>query len=116
MSREFDTLDQFTGTLEMSITEAVSLALSHNRNIDSAYRDRVMQKFNLRRDLTKVHPDLEITLGADGSIIDETTDYRSGDTPDARTTIRSAGTFAETRVTQTQPAGAELSFVWESRA
>ncbi|MFW5730890.1 MAG: TolC family protein [Desulfonatronovibrionaceae bacterium] len=106
----------YTGTMEMTISEAVSLALRHNRNLESAYLDRVRQRFNLRRDLTKFHPDLEFTLGAEGEISEDSTDYSGSDTPDSRVTTRSAGTSAVTRITQKLPTGAELSFVWDNRA
>lgn len=106
----------YSGTMEMTISEAVSLALRHNRDLESAYLDRVRQRFNLRRDLTKFHPDLEFTLGAEGEISEDSTDYSGSDTPDSRVTTRSAGTSAITRISQKLPTGAELSFVWDNRA
>ncbi|WP_028574952.1 TolC family protein [Desulfonatronovibrio hydrogenovorans] len=102
--------------MELSLTDAVFMALRHNRSLESAYLDRVLARFNLRRDLTKFHPDLEIDLGAETDITEESTTYQGDDRPDSRVTTRSTGTYATTRISQNIPTGAELSFVWDNRA
>ncbi|MCA1743965.1 MAG: TolC family protein, partial [Desulfovibrionales bacterium] len=102
-------------SMELSLTEAVFLALRHNRSLESAYLDRVLDRFNLRRDLTKFHPDLEVNLGAETNITEDSTTYSGNDLSDSRFTTRSSGTYATTRISQSIPTGAELDFVWDSQ-
>lgn len=102
-------------SMELSLTEAVFLALRNNRSLESAYLDRVLDRFNLRRDLTKFHPDLEVNLGFETNISEDSTTYQGSDLSDSRVTTRSAGTSATTRISQSIPTGAELNFVWDNR-
>ncbi|RQD63053.1 MAG: TolC family protein [Desulfonatronovibrio sp. MSAO_Bac4] len=114
-AEEFVHPSGYPQAMELSLTEAVFLALRHNRSLESAYLDRVLERFNLRRDLTKFHPDLEITLGAETDITEDSTTYSGSDFSDSRVTTRSSGTYATTRVGQSIPTGAELAFVWDNR-
>ncbi len=106
----------FPEIMEMTLTEAVFLSLRYNRSLESAYLDRVMQRFNLRQDLTKFHPNLEISLGADARLSEDSSTYKEDDIPKSRITTHSTGTYVTTRATQKIPTGAEISFVWDNEA
>ncbi len=102
--------------MEMSLTEAVFLALRHNRGLKSAYLDRVLQQFNLGRELRKFHPELEISMGADAQLSEDATVYRDEDSSDADIRRRRSGASVVTRISQKIPTGAEIAFVWDNRA
>lgn len=108
--------ESFPQVIELTLTEAVMMALRHNRSLESAYMDRVLARFDLRRDLTEFHPDLAVTVGAETDISRATTKYKGNELPDRSVSKRSPGAFATTRVTQKIPTGAELAFVWDNRA
>ncbi|WP_198145997.1 TolC family protein [Desulfonatronovibrio magnus] len=100
----------------MTLTDAVFMALRHNRNLESAYLDRVLARFNLRRDLTEFHPDLEVNLLADTKYTEDELRYRGSAQEDARISSRRSGASVETRVRQRIPTGAEINFIWDNRA
>ncbi|WP_459937783.1 TolC family protein [Desulfonatronum parangueonense] len=100
--------------LELNLTEAVHLALRRNREIESAYLGRILQKFTLGRDLSKFRPNLEISPRTEASVIGSSTRYVA-DGPDAersRTETVNAGVV--TSVTQKVPTGAEMFFAWDN--
>ncbi len=106
----------FPEVMELTLTEAVFMAIRNNRALESAYLDRVLARFNLQRDLTKFHPDLEVTFRADTGISEESISYRRDAVPDSRVTTRSSGTSVITGISQKIPTGAEISFVWDNAA
>ena len=86
---------------EMTLTDAVFLAIRHNRNIKSAYMDRVAQRWDLKVAEDEFVPDLDInpsvkrfSTGEDGS----------------RTTTNE--TRLDTIFRQRIPTGAEFVFRW----
>ncbi|PTN38492.1 TolC family protein [Desulfonatronum sp. SC1] len=100
--------------LELNLTEAIHLALRQNREIESAYLGRVLQKFSLGKDMSKFWPNLEISPRTDASVAGSSTKFVA-DGPEAersRTETVNAGII--TSVTQKVPTGAELSFAWDN--
>lgn len=100
--------------LELNLTEAIHLALRQNREIESAYLGRILQKFSLGRDLSKFWPNLEISPRTDASVAGSSAKYVADgpDTERSRTETVNAG--ITTSVTQKIPTGAELSFAWDN--
>ncbi|WP_031385482.1 TolC family protein [Desulfonatronum thiodismutans] len=100
--------------LELNLTEAIHLALRRNREIESAYLGRVLQKFSLGKDLSKFWPNLEVSPRTDASVAGSSTKY-SADGPEAERSRTEAVTAGiTTSVTQKVPTGAELSFAWDN--
>jgi outer membrane protein TolC len=100
--------------LELNLTEAIHLALRQNREIESAYLGRILQKFSLGKDLSKFWPNLEISPRTDASVAGSSTKY-SADGPDAeRSRTETVNAGITTSVTQKVPTGAELSFAWDN--
>ncbi len=54
--------------LELNLTEAVHLAMHRNRNIENAYLNRILQKFDLGRERIRFHPNLGISPKAGGEV------------------------------------------------
>ena len=100
--------------LELNLTEAIHLALRQNREIESAYLGRILQKFSLGRDLSKFWPNLEISPRTDASVAGSSTQYVA-DGPEAeRSRTETVNAGITTSVTQKVPTGAELSFAWDN--
>ena len=95
--------------MEMSLTEAVLLALRNSRTIKNAYLDRVVQKFNLKVAEDEFIPNIYIDADLVRSRRDS--DSLSGG---QRTTSTSETTTRDvyTTLTETIPTGADFSFVW----
>lgn len=101
--------------MELNLTEAVHLALRQNRDIESAYLGRILQRFDLGRERTKFRPNLVISPTADAQISGVSTEY-AADGPDATSADgKTAGAGLVTSVTQQVPTGAELFVDWENR-
>ena len=100
--------------LELNLTEAIHLALRQNREIESAYLGRILQKFTLGRDMSKFWPNLEISPRTDASVAGSSTRY-TADGPEAeRSRTETVNAGITTSVTQKIPTGAELSFAWDN--
>jgi outer membrane protein len=93
--------------IEMTLADAVHLAVRHNRTIQSAYLDRVIQKFDLRVAEDKFFPDINVTGSverAEGINKDDAVGNNTVTTED------SAGGKIE--ITETIPTGGTFSFAW----
>ncbi len=101
--------------IELNLTEAVHLAMRRNRNIESAYLNRILQKFDLGRERTKFHPNLEISPRAGGEVSGSSTRYDSGGPDSTSTRGHSAGASVVTSISQKIPTGAEITFAWTNR-
>ncbi|WP_169732601.1 TolC family protein [Desulfonatronum lacustre] len=100
--------------LELNLTEAIHLALRQNREIESAYLGRILQKFSLGKDLSKFWPNLEISPRTDASVAGSSTQYVA-DGPEAeRSRTETVNAGITTSVTQKVPTGAELFFAWDN--
>lgn len=95
--------------IEMSLTEAVLLALRNNRTIKNAYLDRVVQKFNLKVAEDEFIPNIDIHGELERSRSDS-----DSDSGGLKTTLTSETVTREasTTITEKIPTGARLSFVW----
>ena len=102
--------------MELTLTEAVYMALRQNRSLESTYMDRVLARYDLRRDLIKFHPNLELEIGAATTVAQEVTRYREEESVNRRTSSHNPEAYAAASVTQKIPSGAELTFVWDTRA
>jgi outer membrane protein TolC len=111
-----DDPEGFPQVMDLTLTDAVMLALRYNRSLESAYLDRVLARFNLRRDLTEFYPDIDVQVTADAKLREDFTTYKGGDKPSARTSTQSAGTMIKTTLTQKVPTGAEITFTWDAGA
>ena len=106
----------FPEVMEMTLTDAVFLALRYNRSLESAYLDRVMQRFNLRQSLTKFHPNLSVSMDAGSKITDDSTSYKEDGIDGFRETTHQAEIGARASAVQKIPTGAEISFAWGNMA
>ncbi len=97
-------------SMNMSLPEAVFLAVRGNTDIKNAYLDRVVQKFQLRVAEHKFKPNvsLQASLERTGSDTnEEQTGYdNTSDTNDTQLN-------ATATVTETIPTGAQFTFTWE---
>jgi len=91
---------------EMTVADAVLLAVRHNRTIESAYLDRVVQKFNLEVAEDKFVPNLDL---------DVSTDFAESTTRNG-TQTRSGSENIDTTVAVTQviPTGGTFVFTWDT--
>ena len=64
--------------MTMSLPEAVNIALRNNRNIKSAYLERVVQKFDLKVALDKFSPNINLSSGPSASGSGTDTEGESG--------------------------------------
>jgi outer membrane protein len=95
--------------VEMSLTEAILLALRNNRTIKNAYLDRVVQKFNLKVAEDEFIPNIYI----DGSIGRSRKDFDSTSGGQKTTSISQTDTReVDTTLTEKIPTGAQFSFIW----
>ena len=106
----------FPEVMDLTLTEAVMLALRYNRSLEGAYLDRVLARFNLGRDLTEFHPDIDVNVGVDARMKEGFTTYKRSHVPSDRASTQSTGTWVETSVSQKIPTGADIQFRWDSRA
>ena len=90
---------------DMSIQEAILLALRHNRTIQSAYLDRVAQKFDLKVAEDEFIPNLDLT----GSLYRTRTTTETG----GRTTTVDDTASSGLTLSETLPTGGTLTFGWE---
>jgi len=88
---------------EMTLAACVFLAVRHNRGIESAYLDRVVQKFDLKVAEDEFIPDLTITPSIK---------HQSTGDGENRTYTNSGDISAA--VTQKLPTGAQFSFTWDN--
>ena len=97
-----------TGIPGMTIQEAILLALRNNRTIESAYLDRVAQKFDLKVAEDEFIPNLDLT----GSI------NRNDTTVENVSRTGSVNDTGATGITLSEalPTGGTLSFRWEMAA
>lgn len=98
-----------TSTLDMNLAEAVFLALRNNRNIKSAYLDRVTEKFDLKVAEDKFIPDIKLegnigyfekhsrTDGNSNTLLAENTDG-----------------YIKAIFSEKIPTGADFAFTWNS--
>ncbi len=95
--------------VEMSLTEAVLLALRNSRTIKNAYLDRVVQKFNLKVAEDEFIPNIYLDADLERSRTD-TDSISEGQ----RTTSTSETVTRDVYTTLTQkiPTGAEFEFIW----
>jgi len=91
---------------EMTLADAVLLAVRTNRSIKSAYLDRVIQKFNLKVAEDKFYPDLNLTAGATHS----SSVIRNG----SKTRIEGDDIDISVAMTETIPTGGTFIFSWAS--
>ena len=95
--------------VEMSLTEAILLALRNNRTIKNAYLDRVAQKFNLKVAEDEFIPNLYV----DG-VIERSREDSDSISGGLKTTSTSKTDTREVATTLTEkiPTGAQFSFIW----
>lgn len=101
--------------MELNLTEAIHLALRRNRDIESAYLNRILQRFDLGRERTKFLPNLEISPTMDAGASGSSTRW-AADGPDSESArSRTAGASVVTSVSQKIPTGMEIFVDWENR-
>ncbi len=95
--------------LEMTLAEAISLALRTNRSVQMAYLDRAVQKFDLKVAEDKFRPDVNL----DGNISRTDTDYETTRGQDrTKTDTLTDEISGAVSVTETVPTGGMFQFVW----
>ncbi len=92
-----DTAPSQQEALPMTLAEAVTLALRHNRTVESAYLNRLVEKFDLTIAQDKFHPDLYLSSSVSQESI-------NGE----QSSVGKAGAEALLKV----PTGGELSLSW----
>lgn len=105
---------EFPSVLELSLTEAIHLALRQNRTIESAYLSRILERFSLGQDMTRFSPNLEISPQASTKTTGTARDYASDGPDTARSRTDSSGLSLVSTVTQKIPTGGEIIFAWEN--
>ncbi|MEW5734290.1 MAG: TolC family protein [Thermodesulfobacteriota bacterium] len=88
----------------LSLPEAIQIALRNNRNVKSAYLERVVQKFNLKVSEYKFVPGLSLDAGADYS------EQRQSGSP--ALPVKTSELSAGPSVSGTVPTGATYNFSW----
>ena len=90
----------------MSIEEAILLALRHNRTIQSAYLDRVAQKFDLKVAEDEFYPNLELISSF----------HHNDSTTEASTRTNTVNDMEAAQITLSEslPTGGTLTFSWEN--
>ena len=115
-AQEFSRTPSEPMVMELTLTEAVFMALRQNRSLESIYMDRVLARYNLGRDLTKFHPNLDVEIGAETTASKENIRYKDELREDVYTSVHDPAIYSTTTITQKIPTGAELTFGWDSRA
>ncbi|MDY0162440.1 TolC family protein [Desulfobotulus sp.] len=105
---------EFPPTLELSLTEAIHLALRQNRTIESAYLSRILEKFQLAQNLGRFSPHIDISPTATARTQGSTTDYASDGPETLRPQTDMAGFSLLSSLTQKIPTGGEIIFAWEN--
>jgi outer membrane protein TolC len=102
--------DQSNDTvLEMTLAEAISLALRTNRSVQMAYLDRTVQKFDLKVAEDKFWPNVNL----DGSVSRTDADYKTVKGPGrTETDTRTDELSGAVSVIETIPTGGTFQFIW----
>ncbi|MFW6323447.1 MAG: TolC family protein [Desulfovibrionales bacterium] len=100
------------GVLEMTLADAVSLALRQNRSIRIYYLDRVLEKYNLEYAESEFIPNVRLDGSANIQRDTEETFFHKLKDTDLKRDTWSAG--AQTSVSQKIPTGGEFAFVWDN--
>ncbi len=90
--------------VKITMPDSIFLALRHNRTIESAYLNRISQKYGLAVAEDEFIPDLTITTKG-------TRSYSDG-TPDTRSTTSNAG--VSFNVSERIQTGGQFNFVWDN--
>jgi outer membrane protein len=96
--------------LSMSLPEAILLAVRDNTDIQNAYLQRVVQKFQLKVSEHKFKPNIDLTGSLRTS--DARNRRRDGTVVELTDTISTVGRAGAT-LTEKIPTGAEFTFTWE---
>ena len=99
-------------TINMTLADAVSLALRSNRDIAITYLGRVIQKYNLRIAEAEFLPNIRMDIAA-GSTYTDTYTTTMGSRSKVLTESMEAG--ATVSATQKLPTGAQFTFSWENQ-
>jgi outer membrane protein TolC len=101
--------------MELTLKDAVHLAVRKNRNIESAYLNRILQRYSLSREIASFQPQFVITPQVGISSARSSTRYQDEglDRNLSQTEAVNAGVLAT--VTQPLTSGGEISFGWDNR-
>lgn len=105
---------EFPPVMELSLTEAIHLALRQNRTIESAYLSRIMEKFQLAQEMNRFSPNLDISPQASTATTGTATDYNSDTQDSSRSRTDNAELSLISTVSQKIPTGGEIIFAWEN--
>lgn len=105
---------EFPSTLELSLTEAIHLALRRNRTIESAYLSRILEKFQMGQEMTRFFPNLDISPQASAKTAGTATDYAADGPDTTRSQTENAGLSLVSSLSQKIPTGGEILFAWEN--
>ncbi|MCW7754295.1 TolC family protein [Desulfobotulus sp. H1] len=105
---------EFPPVLELSLTEAIHLALRQNRTIESAYLSRILQKFELGQEMTRFSPNLDISPQASTKTTGTARDYASDGPDTTRSRTDNSDLSLVSTVSQKIPTGGEMIFAWEN--
>ncbi len=102
-------------TVSMGLMEAVTLGMRHNRQVEIAYMDRVLKKFDLAERRREFHPNITVDGELATSASRQTTDSEGSDSDYTHKESRSAGVTP--KVVQKLPTGGELTvnYSWEHK-
>lgn len=97
-------------SIEMTLADAVSLALRSNRNIAITYLNRVIEKYDLRIAEAEFLPNIRVDISAGGTYTDSYVKV-TGD----KSTLLTESLEADAILSATQklPTGAQFAFGWE---
>ncbi|MDY0362064.1 MAG: TolC family protein [Desulforegulaceae bacterium] len=112
--KPINTEAEFPPIIELSLTEAIHLALRQNRTIESAYLSRIMEKFQLGQEMTRFYPNIDISPQASTNTAGTVTDYESSGPDTTRSRTNNAGMSIISTVSQKIPTGGEITFAWEN--
>ena len=99
-------------TIEMTLSDAVSLALRSNRSIAITYLNRVTQKYDLQIAEAEFLPNIRVDIIADGTYTDA---YATAVGDKNKTRTESLETGVTASATQKLPTGAQIAFGWEQQ-
>jgi len=97
-----------TNRTDLALAEAVHLVMRDNRNVKSAYLDRVVQKFDLKVANDKFVPNLDLVTSVKHAETDTQTDGATNET----SKTRSDNGALQAAVTEKIPTGADFTFSW----
>jgi len=98
---ELKNIPVINGAYDISLPDCISLALRHNRSIQTAYMDRVIQKYNLKVAEDEFYPDMTITSSIQHS--------STGDTENRYYT--NSGSLSAS-ISEKIPTGGVFTFSW----